>query len=192
MGIIAIFLTVSVCVNLSVGQVDLTVVAESRGEFVVEAVVSRIRQSGIFSDDRLLLRRIAYVETNDGNDPKTYRSGYHGGIWQVNETRFQETKNPVLGAKHNQIRQIFNIDWFSVQWIDLRKPLYSGLGARLLLSTIQSPIPLASDISAQAQFWKQYYNTTTGTGTVQTFIKNAITLNENRRGLCRHMRTDAC
>ena len=77
-----------------------------------------------------------------------------------------------------------------MQWIDLRKPLYSGLGARLLLSTIQSPIPLASDISAQAQFWKQHYNTATGTGTVQIFIENAITLNENRRGLCRHMHTD--
>ena len=98
MGIIAIFLTVSVCVSLSVGQVDLTVVAERRGQTVVEAVVSRIQQSGIFSDDHLLLRRIAYVETNDGNDPKTYQSGYHGGIWQVNETGFQITK-PVPVSK---------------------------------------------------------------------------------------------
>ena len=32
---------------MSVGQNDLTVVAESHGETVVEAVVSRIRQSGI-------------------------------------------------------------------------------------------------------------------------------------------------
>ena len=42
MGIIAIFLTVSVCVSLTVEQDDLTVVAESHGETVVEAVVSRI------------------------------------------------------------------------------------------------------------------------------------------------------
>ena len=36
-----------------------------------------------FSEDKLFLRRLAYVESSDGSNPDTFRSGYHGGIWQV-------------------------------------------------------------------------------------------------------------
>lgn len=39
--------------------------------------------SCLFNNDRLFLRRLAYVESRDGTDPKTYRQGYDGGIWQV-------------------------------------------------------------------------------------------------------------
>lgn len=44
--------------------------------------------SCIFSEDRLFLRRLAYVESRDGTDAKTYRAGYNGGIWQVNDIVF--------------------------------------------------------------------------------------------------------
>ena len=57
--------------------------AGSSGNEVVEAVVDRITSSCIFPDDKEYLRRLAYVESTDGSQPDTYRSGYHGGIWQV-------------------------------------------------------------------------------------------------------------
>ena len=41
---------------------------------------------------------------------------------------------------------------------DLRKPLYSGLAARLKLSNIEDGIPLSSNLEAQGQYWKNYYN----------------------------------
>ncbi len=62
---------------------DQTRVSGAHGSEIVEAVVNTIRKSCVFPDDKLFLRRLAYVETHDGNDPKTYRSGYNGGIWQV-------------------------------------------------------------------------------------------------------------
>ena len=37
----------------------------------------------IFSEDRLFLRRLAYVMSRDGADSATYRPGFDGGIWQV-------------------------------------------------------------------------------------------------------------
>ena len=62
------------------------------------------------------------------------------------------------------------IDWTKTQWQDLEKPLYSGLAARLFLVRFRAPIP--SDLPAQAQYWKRYYNTLAEKGTVQKFIND--------------------
>lgn len=66
------------------GQVnDQTRVPGASGADIVEAVISLIHESCIFPNDRLYLRRLAYVESNDGTDTSTYRPGYDGGIWQA-------------------------------------------------------------------------------------------------------------
>ena len=156
------------------------------GENVVEAVVARIRQTGIFGDDRSFLRRIAYVESKDGTDRRTYRAGYNAGIWQVDEIAFLATKDtsshPSLNGKHQKIRQHLSIDWSTVTWNDLRKPLYSGLAARLFLSNIPQEIPFASEIALQATYWKLHYNKN-GAGTVQKFIDDVKALLLKNRGI---------
>ena len=86
--IVTAFLISALCISLSVGQVDHTIVAGLAGENVVEAVVARIRQTGIFGDDRSFLRRIAYVESKDGNDRRTYRAGYNGGYGKLTKLHF--------------------------------------------------------------------------------------------------------
>ena len=68
----------------------------------------------------------------------------------------------------DRIKEKLGIDWTKTQWQDLEKPLYSGLAARLFLVRIPAPIP--SDLPSQAQYWKTYYNTAAGKGTVQKFI----------------------
>ena len=62
---------------------DDTIQPRAIGSSVVETVCLRLESSCIFQDDKLLLRRIAFIESSDGNDPKTFRPGYYGGIWQV-------------------------------------------------------------------------------------------------------------
>ena len=164
------------CFSSSIGQFDQTIVPETSGETVVEAVIDLIRRSAIFSDDRALLRRIAYVETRDGTDPRTYRTGYNGGVWQVDEDRFQATRSaPELADERLQIlsKSSFNIEWSGVIWADLRKPLFSGIAARLLLSNVSQEIPLASEIAQQGNYWKQHYNQN---GTVQQFIDDVVAL----------------
>ena len=161
---------------------DQTRIPRSNGSSVVQATVALIRGSGIFPNDHQLLRRIAWVESKDGNHPDTYRQGYHGGIWQVDLIGFQDTQNttshPGLVSKFSKIRRKFDIDWLSVQWEDLRKPLYSGLAARLFLSNKQEPIPLASNVTAQAAYWKEHYNTKKGAGTEEKFIQDVRALKE--------------
>jgi hypothetical protein len=156
---------------------DKTIVPKEKGKDVVEAVVDRIRNAKIFEEDFSFLRRIAYVESKDGTDPDTYRDGYCGGIWQVDEIAFKDTQKPEshpgLKAKYDAIKAAFKIDgkdlaWSKVVWDDLKKPLYSGLAARLYLSIVEELIP--ENLDKQAEYWKEYYNTELGLGKPEDFI----------------------
>ena len=142
------------------------------GSGVVKEVVSKVQS--LFGSDNKILRRIAYVESKDGTDESTYRSGYDGGIWQVDQIGFKSTQDtqshPGLKRKHEIIKQNLGIDWRQVQWSDLRKPLHSGLAARLYLLKIPAPIP--ATLKDQAEYWKRYYNTESGAGTAQKFIED--------------------
>ena len=139
----------------SVAQ-DLTRVPNAKGRGVVDAVVDLIQESGIFPDDKRLLRRIAYVETKDGTGIN-YRQ--NRGIWGVTRDMMLETKvDERLRSKRNEIFTTFNIDWIRVRSPpELNKPLYSALAASLFLSTITEPIPERGDIDGQAEYYRQHY-----------------------------------
>ena len=167
MKLIPVFAAIAVfalqLLNLTDGQVDETLEPGTSGEAVVKATVKRIRDlqetQVQLDDDKDLLYRIALVETRYGTDNDTYRADYHGGIWQVDEDMFNETK-VILDPSSRLARNIANlieIQWHATTWEDLRKPLHSGLAARLFLAGIDEEIPLASDIEDQARYWKTYY-----------------------------------
>ena len=65
---------------------DTTVTPGAKGSGVVETVLDRLSIQCVFVDDKLLMRRIAYVESADGANPNTFRDSYYGGIWQVSFT----------------------------------------------------------------------------------------------------------
>ena len=64
-------------------QLDSTRAPNIVGTEVVEAVVDIIKQTCVFPDDKLYLRRLAYVESLDGLDAATHKPDT-GGIWRVN------------------------------------------------------------------------------------------------------------
>ncbi|XP_048244945.1 uncharacterized protein LOC124143446 [Haliotis rufescens] len=133
---------------------DQTRVPGTSGSEVTEAVVNSITESCLFPDDKLFLRRLAYVETHDGTDAKTYRPGYDGGIWQIDQDKFNMIKN--TGTLFSDVSSQFAIDWSTVQWSDLRKPLYSGLAAALYLSTISEPLPQGAE--NQGSYFRKYFH----------------------------------
>ncbi|KAK3599233.1 hypothetical protein CHS0354_012842 [Potamilus streckersoni] len=148
------------CLFPTIFGAHLALTPQAYGSEVVEAVINLIRKNCIFAEDRRYLRRLAYVESHDGSDPKTYRSGYHGGIWQVDEDKFTETQNNCkLQAKYDIIRNVFGIDWSRVTWYDLRKPLYSGLAAALYTIDTSRTGGMDWRIEQQATFWEKYYHT---------------------------------
>ncbi len=66
---------------------DETRKVQAVGAAVVDAVVDLITQSCVFTNDKLMLRRLAKAETADGTETHTFippggRDSY-GGIWQV-------------------------------------------------------------------------------------------------------------
>ncbi|KAH3785095.1 uncharacterized protein LOC127840958 isoform X2 [Dreissena polymorpha] len=141
------------------GATDLTRQPNAYGPEVVEAVVNIIRESCLFADDRRFLRRLAYVESQDGTAPRTFQSGNYGGIWQVDEREFNETLHqPSLANKYQIIRNVMGIDWPSVTWQELRKPLYSGIAAALftILKTGSTGVSWKSE--EQGIFWSNNFH----------------------------------
>jgi len=141
-------------VHLSGGNdVDLTTVAGTSGENVVIAVINQIKDSCVFQNDFLFLKRLAYVNSNYGTSADTYRSGYDGGIWQVDLSQYEET---LSGTSFNDIEAAFGIKWTSTTWSDLRKPLFSGIGMMLLIELHSSSEP--KTILEQAKFYESELN----------------------------------
>ena len=165
---LAIFLLILLSLLQQVKSVvDLTLQPEANGTLVVQACLAKISQSSIFStNDQQMLRRIAYVETHDGADPDTYTNTSNGGIWQLSEAKYTATKNTGLNTQLQQqvqgISTSFSINWLTTQWVDLRKPFYSALAARLYMQVITASIPLASDVSSQGTYWANYYTSSGG------------------------------
>ncbi len=173
--ILLLAFTAALLQSLANGQsgVDRTREPEAAGTDVVFASISIIRDSIIFVNDNRFLRRLAYVESRDGVDINTYRPGYFGGIWQVDEAVFNETQNlnsnPELSVFYRDILLEFGIDWTQVTWQDLLAPFFSALAARIYLTTISASIPETGDLEAQGQYWLDHYSDVP-TDTVQLYI----------------------
>lgn len=52
--------------------------------------------------------------------------------------------------------------------------LYAAAMCRIHYRRVKEPLPDASDVKALGQYWKKYYNTYAGKGTVEQFVKNYI------------------
>ena len=181
-------LLVAVSSLVGAGQ-DLTRTPLTFGTDVVEAAVALVEESAIFLIDNQFLRRLAWVESQDGKMSDTYRSGYFGGIWQVDDPNLLATQNvadyPDLTSVFNSLQVQFNIEWSSVQPQDLLEPLFSALAARIFMSTVSDPIPLASDIQGQGLYWQNHYRPNETADTFVQLVQDLENLQgEQIKGMC--------
>mgnify|MGYP003624848731 FL=1 len=154
-----------------------TVVADLEAEDVpdipssVDDVIASVEE--VFPS-KGFLAEIAIVESKKGEDPNTYREGYHGGVMQVDKIGFEDTQDtkshPALVNKFKMIKDEFGIDWPKASWQDLRDPLHSTIAARLLLSNKEADIP--DTVEGRASYWKDKYNTVKGKGTTAKYLKS--------------------
>lgn len=142
-----------------------------KGKDVVDKVITIV--NFVLPDDKGILKEIAKTESNDGEHPNTFREQYHGGIWQVDFIGFQETQlvsaHPKLKEHHQCLFSMLGINWMFIDWEDLRIPLLSAIAARLLLLCKPDPIP--TDILGRANYWKKHYNTESGKGSVEHYLR---------------------
>ena len=129
----------------------------------------------MFPNDHGFLRRIAYVETKDGQQG----GAVLGGIWKVSEDMLIDTQRIMahgqLIRKHAIILEKLNIDWPEVEWSDLQEPIYSGLAARLFLSNNPRAIP--DTVERQSRYWKINYNPG-GTLNSEAFVRAVMNLEQ--------------
>ncbi|KAL3871108.1 hypothetical protein ACJMK2_039127 [Sinanodonta woodiana] len=138
---------------------DETRMPGANGAEVVDAVVGIIRKYCIFPDDNLYLRRLAFLLTRDGTDPITYRSGYNGGIWQVDERDFETTKSShSLTQFRTQIEQRLGIKWSNITWTELKQPLFSGLASGLLTVHYAGNQGVPNSVEDQGSFLAHHSN----------------------------------
>ena len=165
-------------------QVDLTMAVNASGTNVVLATISIIDGSNVFTDNNRFLRRVAYAESRDGLDPDTFRDGYNGGIWQVDEEVFLRTMDratfPFLvepgGIYERLLQSDLNLDWAVAVWEDLRKPLISAVAARIFFELAEDDIPNIGDVEGQGDFWKSTGFNTNDADTVELFMERITNL----------------
>lgn len=137
---------------------ERTLQVEQRVRQLVDRVVGAL---GGGEDAKKLMMGTAATESHYGQNPRTYRSGYHGGLFQVDRNAFRATQDVRshprrLPQHHATIKKEFDIDWPSVTWEQLRDPKYSAIAARLHYLTKEAPIPNTRE--GRAQYWKDHYN----------------------------------
>jgi hypothetical protein len=117
---------------------------------------------------KLLLMETALVETNYGlTTDLTPNSDF--GIFQFTQTGLTQVKNYTSTQRKAGIKSRYGIDIDTLTTAKLAyAPLASTICARLYYLTISSPIP--STLEGRATYWKKYYNSTLGAGTIEGYI----------------------
>ena len=133
--------------------------AGESGSDVVNCCIKKLQETEIFLDDEGFMERVAFVMSRNGEAP--FRLHTDGGIWQVSQYAFQDTKDEIvhghLTSLYQRLEEIFGIKWKEVSRVDLEIPMYSAIAARLYLSNFAEAIPPQSQISKQQEYWWQFY-----------------------------------
>jgi len=115
-----------------------------------------------------LVFETAVAETGIGNIKDT-TIGAGIGLTQFDKLPFDDTK--IRGMKYrNKIYNGLGIDIDFVNWDDLRySPFLCLLFTRLFY--LLRPGAISSDIEERAKYWKKWYNTKLGKGTVEHYLE---------------------
>lgn len=116
----------------------------------------------------LLLYETAKAETGLGSiEDKTIGAGI--GICQFDKFPFDDLKKRSLTYKDKILKDL-GVDISLVEWEHLRyNSFLSLLFCRLQYKPFNEEIPI--DLKDRAKYWKKYYNTESGKGTIEHYIE---------------------
>jgi len=125
---------------------------------------------GSNNNAHLMLSETAQQETRYG-EALDYSWGVGVGIMQFDLGGFDDTKNRTSKENKDLIKKVYDIDIDKTSLDNLRySPLLSTIYARLFYLLRPGAIP--TTLEGRAQYWKTYYNSIKGKGTVEEYIKN--------------------
>lgn len=138
---------------------------------MAKEVCDGINGPGEYADrSAKFLVEIAMTETKGG----TYwdKTKYAGmGITQIDKIGFTDTIKRTRARRKEQILDYFGVDLDTLDWVELRhNPRLCFLITRLFLMLRPGAIPVAE--KERAAYWKRWYNTRAGKGTIAHFLKS--------------------
>ena len=122
------------------------------------------------------MKRVVNQESLMGKAPGTYEPGGDAGVAQVNRVAFNQVMKK-LNNRSNRLSKVIKpfedatgINLTEVQFEDLNDNdlLSIAFGRLYLRQRTSAPIP--KSLEKQAPYYKKYYNTSAGAGTVKKFI----------------------
>ena len=124
----------------------------------------------------LMVLETACAETQLGTFPDlTNKSGF--GICQFDEIGFKHVKERSMKYQ-DEIYNKWGINIDLITLIELRyNPFISVLFCRLFYKSIPDPIP--SDRKGRAHYWKKWYNTFKGKGTIKHYLASCEEILDN-------------
>ena len=121
---------------------------------------------------KCLLLETAMQETHCGEyrDPTPYAAGM--GVGQCDQVPFYDVVARTPSKYKELISAEFGINLDDARWRELElSPVLAFIIMRLHYRLIPEAVP--DTVEGRAAYWKKYYNTELGKGTVEEYIENA-------------------
>ncbi len=118
----------------------------------------------------MVLETIA-VETQMGTYPDTTENSGHG-LTQFDKIGFDDTVARTRTRDKEIVKNVFGYDLDELTVRDLdENPELAIIMCRLKYKLIPEPFP--TDIVSRAAYWKRFYNSTMGKGTIEHYLESA-------------------
>lgn len=145
-------------------------------------VVPTLRDIGLYSEsaERLVMAtgmaesRYEYIDQVERGGER--RAGYAYGFWQMEEATHDDIWRNYLKYNQtlaNKIRMKMVVGMNDA--LQMQGNMYYGTAmCRTHYRRISAPLPDPNDIERLAAYWKKYYNTHLGAGTIDGFIQKCM------------------
>ena len=140
--------------------------------FLDEVVIPTLKELDMYSEEACLLVVGTAIQENRLHYLKQIPSGIAKGICQMEEATHDDIWDNFLKYKPEIKEKLMGLTNQSMDLVDqLKGNLYYAVAmCRIHYYRVSEPLP--NDLAGMARYWKKYYNTELGKGTVEEFIHN--------------------
>ena len=142
--------------------------------FLDEVVIPTLKELDMYSEEACLLIVGTAIQESRLHYLKQIPSGIAKGICQMEEATHDDIWDNFLKYKPEIKEKLMGLTNQSMDLVDqLKGNLYYAVAlCRIHYYRVSEPLPY--DLAGMARYWKKYYNTELGKGTVVEFIHNYV------------------
>jgi len=141
-----------------------------------DLIINVLTDVGLYSEDtEELLMLTAAVESNLGHYLNQNGGGPARGIFQMEPTTEQDIFDNYLVYNPSLLKKVREYQGLFPEKEMVYNLAYQIIMARIHYLRVPERLPSTDDIEGVADYWKRYYNTYKGKGTVEKAVKKYIT-----------------